>query len=134
MQVYTTDTHLVGNAVNAEFGIVQIVVDGYHDALQQFFVGRFHLDIFYQLLQLVVAAEFQLQRVVRVDEVDDGTTQNVHVEWLDDIGVGACLQAFQLVFFATLGRQQNDGDVVGGVVRLDLRTERGTIHLWHHNI
>ena len=50
--------------------------------------------LFYQLLQLVVAAEFQLQRVVRVDEVDDGTTQNVHVEWLDDIGVGACLQAF----------------------------------------
>ena len=39
VQVYTADAHLVGYLVNAEFGVVQILVDGRHDALQQFLVG-----------------------------------------------------------------------------------------------
>ena len=55
-----------------------------------------------------------------MDEVDDGSAQDVQVEGLHHVGIGSHLQSLELVFVAALGSQQDDGYVVGGWIALDL--------------
>ena len=47
-----------------------------------------------------------------VDVIDDGTSENIHVERLHDVGICSCLQTLQLVLVPVLGSQQDDGDMI----------------------
>ena len=64
----------------------------------------------------------------------DGATQNVHIKWFHDIGVGTRLKTLNLILITTLGSEQNDWYEVSIGVSLDLGTELMTIHLRHHDI
>ncbi len=77
MQVDTRDAYLLGYAVDAEVGVADVLVDDLHDSIEQLVVGRLHLHLVYLFLQLVVAAVLQAQHLVGMDEVDDGSAQDV---------------------------------------------------------
>ena len=134
MQVYTADTHLLGYHVDAQVGVVQVLVDGLHHALQQFLVGRLHLYVLHLFLQAFRLAELLPEQLAGIHQVDDGAAQYIHVERLDDIGVSPRLETLQLVFVAVLGSQQDDGYVVGLRIRLQLRAEGVAVHLGHHDV
>lgn len=116
VDVDTADTYLIGYHIDAQVGVVQILVDAIHDAVEEFLVGRLHAYLVDLLLQFVVALILQPQQTVAVDEIDDGAAQDVHIEWLDDVGIGTRLQSFELVFIAALGGEQDDGDDIGARV------------------
>ena len=88
MDMHTADTYLIGYHIDAQVGIVQILVDAIHDAVEELLVGRLHAYLVDLLLQFVVALILQPQQTVAVDEIDDGAAQDVHIEWLDDVGIG----------------------------------------------
>ena len=134
MQVDATDAHFLGNVIDTQFGIADVLVDDLHDTLHEFVVRRLDLYIVHFLFQVVVATVFQPQHLVGVDEIDDSAAQDVHVERFDDIGIGTGLQSFQLVFFTVLGGEQDDWHVAGGGIGLYLRTECVAIHLRHHDV
>ena len=113
MDMHTADTYLIGYHIDAQVGIVQILVDAIHDAVEELLVGRLHAYLVDLLLQFVVALILQPQQTVAVDEIDDGAAQDVHIEWLDDVGIGTRLQSFELVLIAALGGEQDDGDDIG---------------------
>ena len=69
-----------------------------------------------------------------MDEINDGASQNVHIEGFHDVGVGTHLETFQLVLITALGSEQDDGDVVGSGIALDFLTHGGAVHLGHHDI
>ena len=89
-----------------------MLVDGSHHAGQQLLVGRLHLHVFYLLFQLVALSVLHLHQPAHVDVIDDGTSENVHVERLHDVGICSCLQTLQLVLVPVLGSQQDDGDMI----------------------
>ena len=67
-------------------------------------------------------------------QVDDGLAENVHVEWLDDVGVGTRGESSQTIFVHTHCRQHHYGHMAGGEVRAQAHAERIAIHVWHHHV
>ena len=72
VQVDAADAYLIGNHIDAEVGIVQLLVDGGHDALEQLLVGRLDLHLLHLFLELIGAAVFLAQQRTGVDKVSDG--------------------------------------------------------------
>ena len=134
VEVYTTDSHLVGNHVHAKVGVVDILVDHVHHALQQLLVGRLHLHLFHLTLLTLVTGVLKAHHLASLSQVDDGAAQDLHVERLHQESIGTRLKTLQTIFVAVLGGEQHHGDMVGVHVCLDARAERVSIHLRHHHI
>ena len=134
MQVHAADAHLVGQAVDTERRVRDVLVDDGHHALEQFLVGRLDAHVFHMLLQFVGAPILHAQLLSALDEVVHGAQQDVHVEGLLDIGVGTRLQTLEFVFLACLGSEQHHGDVVGLWVALDGGAEGIAVHFGHHDV
>ena len=134
MQVNTTEANLFGNGIDAKVGVADVLVDNLHNAIEQLLVRRLHLDLLHLFLELVVTSILQAQHLMGMNKVDDGTTQNIHIERLHHVRIGTHLKAFKLVFIAALGSQQDDGDMTRRGITLNLRTHGVTIHLRHHDV
>ena len=58
MEVDAADACLIGNHVDAEVGVTQILVDAVHDAVEELLIGRLEADLVDLLFQFVVALIF----------------------------------------------------------------------------
>ena len=114
VQVDAAETYLFGNGIDAEVGIADVLVDDLHDTFEQLLVRRLHLDLVDLFFELVVASVLQAEHLMGMDQIDDGTAQDIHIEGLGDVGVGTHFQSFELVLVTALGCEQDDGDVPGG--------------------
>ena len=47
IEVHTTQSHLLGNIVDAQVCIVHIGVDDFHNLLHQFVIGSLHFKVFH---------------------------------------------------------------------------------------
>ena len=120
VQVNTADAHLLGDHVDIQVGIGEVLSDTHHDLLQQLLVGRLQADVLHLLFQFVGTLILQLQQSAGVKQVLDSALEDVHIEGFDEIGVGTRLKAFETVFLATSGCQQDDRYEIGGAVCLEL--------------
>ena len=134
MEVDATDADLVGDHVDIEVGVRKVLTDALHDLLKQFIVGRLEADVLDTLFEAVGTLVLHLQESARTEQIEDSASQDIHIERLDDVSVGTCLQSFETVFVAIAGREQDDGYEVRRGVRLQLRAEGVTIHLGHHHV
>ena len=69
-----------------------------------------------------------------MDEVDDGASQNIHVEGFQKISVGPRLKTLQTVLVTALGSKQDDRNMTRRRTALNLRTHGIAIHFRHHDI
>ena len=58
VEVDTADASFLGNHVDAEVGVAQILVDAVHDAVEELLIGRLEADLVDLLFQFVVALIF----------------------------------------------------------------------------
>ena len=113
VQVYTTDAHLLCYHVHTQVGIVDVFVDNLHYPLHQGIVRCLHFYLFYLVILAFIARKLIAQSAAHGEQVDDVAVQNVHVERLQNVGIGTGLQSFQLVFLTALGCEQDDRHIVG---------------------
>ena len=132
--MHAADAHCIGQEVDTERGVGDILVDDHHDTLEQFLVGRLHGHGLHLVLQFVVSCVFQQQLASGLHQVDEGSPEDVHVERFHDIGVGAGLKSFEMVFVAVFGREQHDGNMAGLRVLLQGRRQCVAVHFRHHDI
>ena len=88
MEVNTTDTCLIGYHIDIEIGIAQILVNTFHDALEQLLIGRLYGYIIQLLLKVIVTCILETQQTMGVDQVDNLTAQDIHIERFHEIGIG----------------------------------------------
>ena len=74
------------------------------------------------MLQRFGLAILLLQNLLRVQHINNGVSQNIHIERFHDIGIGAGGKSLQFIFVTVLGSQHDDRDMTGDAVGLDLGT------------
>ena len=62
------------------------------------------------------------------------TAEQFGRERLGEVGICSAVVAFFLVGIGNLGREQDDGDMAGADVFLELAGKFDTVHAWHHDI
>ena len=134
MQVHSADAHLLGYHIDTQVGITDVLVNHLHHALHQCIIWSLNLPLFHLLLLTLFARKLIFQRAAHGEQVDDGAAQDVHVEWFQNVGICSGLQTFQLVFFSTLGGEQDDRHIVGIDICLQLGAEGGSVHFRHHHV
>ena len=91
VQVHATDAHLLCNHVHTQVGIVDVFVDYLHHPLHQGIVWCLHFYLLYLVILAFIARELVAQSAAHGEQVDDVAAQDVHIEWLQYVGIGTGL-------------------------------------------
>ena len=101
VQMHTAQSYFAGNHIHTQVLIIHVIIDYLHHLFHQLVFWR--KGFFYRNLPValsLVAHKLVFQSTAHVEQVDDGATQNVHIERLHHIGIGTRLQTGQLVFLS----------------------------------
>ena len=91
VQVHATDAHLLGYHIDTQVGIADVLVNHLHHALHQCIIWSLNLPLLHLLLLTLVARKLIFQCAAHGEQVDDGAAQDVHIEWLQYVGIGTGL-------------------------------------------
>src|SRR5690606_18131753 len=79
-------------------------------------------------------AEVLFELFPRSDDVAHPHARLAHVDRFDEVIVGATLEASRLYAGKRVGRDENDGDVLQGVIGLDDAAQLVAVEMGHHDI
>ena len=105
VQLGTTDTHLLGELLHVEIGILDVLVDTFHDTIHQHIVVAFHLYLLHFLLLCLGTRELTAQTAHIINKVVDEDVQFFHVERLGNESISTTLQSFKTVAHLRARRQ-----------------------------
>ena len=134
MQLGTADTHLLGQHVDIEVAVGEVLVDGFHDTLHQQLVVALDLGSFHLVGLSLGSRVLTLQALTSLQQVLDVQMQLFHIEGFGQEGVSTTFQTFETI--ADIGHrgEHDDGYVADVDVGLDHPQHGEAVHLGHHDI
>ena len=97
MQLGAADANLLGQHVDIEVAIRQILVNGFHNTFHQQLVVALDLRRLHLVCLHLCTAVLALQALARLKQVLDIHAQFLHVEGLGQEGIGAALETFETI-------------------------------------
>ena len=134
MELCTADAYLLGEHIDVEVAVGEVLVDSLHDALHEQLVVTLDLGLFHLVGLLLGTAVLTLQAQARAEQVIDVHAEFLHVERFGEEGVGTALETFETVGDIGLRRQHDDGNMRDVDVGLDHAEHGEAVHLGHHDI
>ena len=134
MELGAAEPHLTRQLVDAEVGVLDIIVDGAHHTVHQRVVVALHLYVLHLVGLGQRPRELTPETAHVLHEVVDEHVEFLHVEGFGEIGIGTFLQSLKAVAHLGLRREHDDGDVADVGIALDFAEQTDAVHHRHHHV
>ena len=134
VELCTADAYLLGEHIDVEVAVGEVLVDGLHDTFHEQLVVALDIGRLDLVGLLLGAAVLALQTLSRAQQVVDVHAELLHVEGLGEESVGAALEALETVADIGHGGEHDDGYIADIDVGLDHAEHGEAVHLGHHDV